>query len=371
MANAKGGGGRHVSASLMVEWPDHVDILVARNSGFKHGDPGLGMLETLSSSLPEIARLGILGPSSAPAQKIWASLVEWYRPRLVDYIIQAKLALKKVNRDDARARQVLSPLMARFRELYMTLDNAARSSSHAELRDTAVLAHDLLRDYREVEFREVVGHNANAQSLRSALGFLGRVQTCFNTFIRAAEKLDNFSALRIVPVTIQASNLQNGTAQTKWSAVETFASLNLRLDDDTAETVMGSWNPKAKAAWTKGKLLQRFGKLKSPASEVHAEVQVVLGLAKHQPVGAAVFDYIGCSKRSCFLCAEFLKSYGSFTTRGCHGKLYSLWGGGAPSPDSLRRLNGRTDSRRYHLCRKGHEKAPLEQDEEQRNPPCG
>lgn len=58
-ANEK--GGHHVSSSLMLEWPDRVDILVARNNGFREGDVTLHILETIASSLRDIATLGSVG----------------------------------------------------------------------------------------------------------------------------------------------------------------------------------------------------------------------------------------------------------------------------------------------------------------------
>jgi len=42
--------------------------------------------------------------------------------------------------------------------------------------------------------------------------------------------------------------------------------------------------------------------------------------------GKSVFKYIGCSKTSCFLCSNFLVGLGELGTRGCHGKIYELWG---------------------------------------------
>lgn len=59
IANEK--GGLHVSSSLMIEWPDRVDILVARNNGFREGDATLRMLETISSSLRDISMLSSSG----------------------------------------------------------------------------------------------------------------------------------------------------------------------------------------------------------------------------------------------------------------------------------------------------------------------
>lgn len=65
IANEK--GGHHVSASLMIEWPDRVDILVAKNTGFKEKDPVVQLLEAIESSLRDISRLDCRGLSNMPA----------------------------------------------------------------------------------------------------------------------------------------------------------------------------------------------------------------------------------------------------------------------------------------------------------------
>lgn len=59
VANEK--GGHHVSSSLMIEWPDRVDVLVAKNNGFRKGDGTICMLETIASSLRDISALDSSG----------------------------------------------------------------------------------------------------------------------------------------------------------------------------------------------------------------------------------------------------------------------------------------------------------------------
>ncbi|KAL6701647.1 hypothetical protein J3F84DRAFT_355391 [Trichoderma pleuroticola] len=326
-------GGYHVSSSLMIEWPDRVDILVARNNGFREGDVSLRMLETIASGLREISTLGSLDPVAASTkQNLWTSLVQSYRPRLIDYMTQAKKTLKEtippVGRQietlpfDDRTASLLSCLTG-FRAL---IDVAARSQTQDDLEEIVKSAHDVFSFYKEHDFDKITSNNTNARLLRDALGFLGKLQTCFNTLTRSAGRLSGFQNLRILPV----MDLPTGAAKPKgtdrnnaWSLVKTFSSLGLALNDKTVESLVGTG--KRKGSWTKKKLLQRFDKLKSSAFEVHAEMQVILAATKHDCTGAAIFNYVGCSKRSCFLCSKVIQSYGSYTTRGCHGKLYNLW----------------------------------------------
>ncbi|KAJ5557175.1 hypothetical protein N7494_001090 [Penicillium frequentans] len=63
VANKKGKGGHHVSASLMIEWPDKVDILVAKNTGLTKKGLSAEMLQKIESSLRSISRLNRQGLS--------------------------------------------------------------------------------------------------------------------------------------------------------------------------------------------------------------------------------------------------------------------------------------------------------------------
>lgn len=103
----------------------------------------------------------------------------------------------------------------------------------------------------------------------------------------------------------------------------TFSSLGLALDNDAVTFALGT-GPR-NWPWTKKRLIREFGNLKSSGKEVHAEVQVVLAAARHRGSNDNVVPYVGCSKFSCFLCFNFLRAYGSFESKGCHGKVYDLW----------------------------------------------
>ncbi|KAM6513476.1 hypothetical protein FALCPG4_015891 [Fusarium falciforme] len=299
----------------MVGWPDRVDILVAKNNGFKEGDPCRRMLETVASSLRDISILDLSDPVATDTmQNLWTSLA-------------LKMTSLPTAGEETPAFHDHPPSLLSHLEEFRTLVNdVARSPTQDGLEEAVLDAYDMCRHYNEQDFERITGNSSNTRSLRNALGFLGRLRTCFNTFIRGAERFSNFQSLPIHPVTVLSTS---GTRSKKrnpadyWSVGKTFSSLGLTLDDKTVESVVGTG--KRKEPWTKNRLLQRFDKLKSSVSEVHAEIQVILDAARHDRTGALTFKYVGCSKRSCFLCSRFVQNYGSFATRGCHGKLYDLW----------------------------------------------
>lgn len=55
VANQK--GGQYVSSSIMIEWPDRVDILVSRNAGFKKYVSKVEILEIIESNMRRISTL--------------------------------------------------------------------------------------------------------------------------------------------------------------------------------------------------------------------------------------------------------------------------------------------------------------------------
>ncbi len=57
---------------------------------------------------------------------------------------------------------------------------------------------------------------------------------------------------------------------------------------------------------------------------VHAEMQLVL-FYETQPEIRLAYNYIGVSKRSCHLCATFIRFHGKFVMEGAHQQLYCLW----------------------------------------------
>jgi hypothetical protein len=203
------------------------------------------------------------------------------------------------------------------------VNDATSLSTHKGLGEAVERAYDIYHLWDQQEHERITDKTSNDKSLKNALGFLGRLETCFKTFIRVAERLPNFQNLQIFPVRIK-SKKRNPVE--KWSIERTFSSLGLRLNDKTIKAIL----PKRKigqreADWTKTSLISEFADLKLPSSEVHAEVQVTLGAMQHDCTGASIFQYVGCSRRSCFLCFRFTEDFVALTTRGCHGKIYDLW----------------------------------------------
>ena len=61
-----------------------------------------------------------------------------------------------------------------------------------------------------------------------------------------------------------------------------------------------------------------------PAYREHVELQLIIFYEQHHTL-TLFSPYIGCNKRSCYLCYNFIVEHGRFQVDGCHQSLYSLW----------------------------------------------
>lgn len=61
------------------------------------------------------------------------------------------------------------------------------------------------------------------------------------------------------------------------------------------------------------------------SARLHCEIQLLKYLTRPgAPRGSC--DYIGCSKKSCWLCWQFIGHFGTFTTKDAHRMIYPMWG---------------------------------------------
>lgn len=257
-------------------------------------------------------------------------MIQSYKPRLNIYLTEARQTFQKTDLSvpgdlAPDLHDHLSSLVSHLESFRVLINDISRLSTQNGLEESVHGAYYICHYYNEQDFENVSNKVSNAMKLRNVLGFLGRLNTCFKTLIRAAERLSSFQNLQIFPVTVLPAGRLKSKANPKhrWSLAKTFSALGFSLNDRTVKSLFKTG--KKKKPWTTRRLLQKFEELKSPVFEVHAEVQVLLAATRYDCTGASIFKYVGCSKRSCFLCYKFIQKYGQFDSRGCHGKLYDLW----------------------------------------------
>ena len=151
--------------------------------------------------------------------------------------------------------------------------------------------------------------------LFNGICFLGRLRAAYQTFLKLAMASSAFVNVKIhaIPVPDALENRSKGL-----SLAQAFELSGLTFSKDSFQKHI-SGNKKRSIASTEKDLKH----IQNDNARVHAEVQLVHYMERNAIRGA--LPYIGASKRSCYLCAAFLRCYKDFKTRGSHGHLYSRW----------------------------------------------
>ena len=195
-----------------------------------------------------------------------------------------------------------------------------------------VIASYNLRRTRNIE--EVLYSSPSATSKSKSLWWdiclLARLRIAFQTFKDIALTLPNFEQVTII-LALRLIAPAN-PPQRPLNLKQTFGILQLDLGPATTKAVLGH-------NWTVAKIEREFAKRQNQKPNVHAEVQMLMSLNTNGLSTSGLFPYFGCSKLSCFMCNRFIQSYGRFTTRGCHGRLFKPW----TVPSLARLLPGEAD----------------------------
>ena len=214
----------------------------------------------------------------------------------------------------------------------LLFDHDIDGTSTLEKHSRLVIASYDLRRTRNIE--EVLCSSPSATSRSKSLWLdiflLARLRIALENFKKIAFTLASFGKVTIIliPRLLAPAN----PSQRSLNVKQTFGILKLNLGPATTKAVVGQ-------NWTVAKIEREFAKRQKQKPNVHAEVQMLMSLNTNESSTSGLFPYFGCSKLSCFMCNRFIQSYGRFTTRGCHGRLFKPWT--VPSVDRL--LPGHAD----------------------------
>ena len=284
----------HVAATAMMEGDDEATIYVAKNGGLD--DVDRSMLHVLKIWVRAIAADGRRRDITKDA--MWKKLIDYYQKRL-NFYRQGLL-------------QGLEPYLTRIDSEYAT---AKRLSGLARLRASlaavgtdwcAVVhaAYELQFDKSGMSDVEKIAKE-DSRRLWQSIRLLGRLRVAYETFIEGALHLAIFKKVNIVA---------------------NDAGLNEEVADKASRPLPPMVSAHFKMLTSKQRKACKL-KLAKPCS-IHAEVQLLMQLEpvlREDSNAARVFNYIGCSKRTCFLCCKLIGEHGFFRTRGTHGKVYDQW----------------------------------------------
>ncbi|MCJ1438446.1 hypothetical protein MMC27_007835 [Xylographa pallens] len=316
-ANKK--GGTAVACSAMKEAEDNVIIWIARNEGFSDVDK------------PAFDRLGkILADQSEIL--LWEEMVLFHQSRIEhSYIPNLRASFKAYDaarkRNNTKTPENSSDSDAALSVLRTLLfDGNINGISTLEKHTRLVIASYNLRRTRNIEkvLYSSLSVTSRSKSLWLDICLLARLRVAFQNFIEIALTLPSFEQVTIilVPRSLAPAN----PSQRPLNLNQTFGILQLDLGPATTKAVLGQ-------NWTVAKIEHEFAKRQKQKPNVHAEVQILMSLNTDGLSKSGLFPYFGCSKLSCFMCNHFIQSYGRFTTRGCHGRLFKPWT--VPSMDRL------------------------------------
>lgn len=337
---------RHVACTVLKESEDQVDVYVTKNDGLDKDDQAF--FRTLEKGFLD------LGSRDAIKQKaveggLRSYLVQYHEARLDVYISglnDGLIALRSASRQRHAFPHVLSEdLRANVQDsedigvhdestapLYMAstgtkieeLESAASelsqtTSAHTELRSILVQkAYDLRRRKSTRLLIQNTLDPKSANQLIWNIQFLGRLEAALRTFTKCVAIFPHFQTLSIYPKRKIACPEKMVQQDQVLSLTETLKSVNLSLSPSDIKTFVNNTKGVSEAQ-------KKFDALQKSALPTHAEVQMILYLLKNRMSFGDVVPYIGCSKKSCFMCHAFLQSCSDFGTRGCHEQLFPLW----------------------------------------------
>ncbi|KAL9614184.1 MAG: hypothetical protein Q9167_001336 [Letrouitia subvulpina] len=310
----------------MKETEDSIVVWISRNEGFSDVD------KLAFNKLGKM--LGSLSGDTADQFEIplWEEMVLYHQNRIEQsYIPNLRASFKaydsigrKNDTDTSENSSFADANLSVLRNLLFdcNINGISTLERHTKL---VIASYNLprTRDIEEVLYSSPTA-TSRSKSLWLNICLLARLRVAFQTFKDIALTLPSFKQVTIIPVhcPLAPANPSHRPLNLK----QTFGILQLDLGPGTTKAVLGQ-------NWTVAKIEREFAKRQKQKPKVHAEVQMLMSLNTNESFISGVFPYFGCSKLSCFMCDRLIQSYGRFTTRGCHGRLFKPWT--VPSVDRL------------------------------------
>jgi hypothetical protein len=280
----------------------------------------------------------LFGNIISASDTLWLLMFEYYRPWVSHYAKKLHSNLPStISRDtggrstsdlteDGVAREAIISLMKLASRCILSLDTDSTSSHDlnlCRLVENAYAMRNMENEIRDALYHGPIKSSHNTDTVWDSIRWMGRLRQMYETFVECATKLSSFGIISIVPVRIPADPVFF-SFRNRLTLSKTLECLGRSLNKSTiSQYVLASRSLSVCKRFTVAQ--ERFERLQKEHPRVHAEVQLAMFLLQQGYVDQNSNTYLGCSKRNCVLCYEFLMGLGIFSTRGCHWKLYPRW----------------------------------------------
>jgi IS1 family transposase len=205
------------------------------------------------------------------------------------------------------------PILLTFQE---QLEEPLDTNHTIRCRQLAALAIEALQIRRSSEVRHCLKGHVSGSKIFRRLCFLARARVAFEYFVEAATTFPRFRNLEFVLI----SHSKDYSVKVRpLDLNEALGAIGPQI-----QPVLASLYDRGERSSLPPKTIRKFDELRKGPRHMHAEVQMIMHLAKEDLLGKT-YLYLGCSKYACFLCWELIKALHVFEARGCHGKLYHKW----------------------------------------------
>lgn len=345
---AKEHGARFVACTAMIEREDEVKILITRNTPFEPSD--FEFFDKFSNLVSSWSSHQHTPPAtetrswivewsnyfrdifsanddkrslSVPSVEdtVWPEMLKYYANRIKStYIPKLRRTFRTcptilLSFDDTHMQDSLAKIES-LRRLVFSINDM--DHSHLDTLNRLVLEANQVRKSTHAKAILVESALATSETRRlwEGIYFLGRLRGAFERMVKVLETFPSFEKIRFIP--LPKANLTIQPFNNPLGLEKTLGLLGLNM---TVTNIKGVLGP----SWTIKGAKRKFIDVLGQQPHVHAEVQILLHLCSTSGWDANTYNYIGCSKRSCFMCWNLLRSHRRYTTRGCHGRLYSRW----------------------------------------------
>jgi len=202
----------------------------------------------------------------------------------------------------------------RLKQLKELVLRSTLSTASLDSQDLASIAKLTYQVRRSCSFKQLVAYNISKSEkpgvavpdLRDIVERFGQISKFYRaavtltTFLVKLQKLGRSVEIKATPTEkIEISELASRTAAEVRHRGGNFFTLS---GGATIQNMMNRW----------------------PVYREHVELQLVIFYEQNHEL-TLFSPYIGCNKRSCYLCYNFIAEHGRFQVNGCHQSLYSLW----------------------------------------------